>query len=315
MSKTISADGLRSSFYDQYRHEIDAIWRNSTFLWGFEVVLFGAYGISVTKLIEADSIHAAFGYCISIVFITFIGLCISAVWIAIAKASKTWQEWFEQRIVSLEHDRDIFRFPREYAMGGTTNRLENVDLSLMSGKAGLFSPGRINIFIAQAVWGVWALFFIISLFVATGSSLELRILIFVLCGIVYGSFICIFKKHTKNEYIRKEDHGEEFILETYVRVDKCLTRLNKIAFVTPENLYDFMINDYCGLSWPLYKIYKARYDCDSFDDWLSESFENLKACFCASYIDETLSCKRFFNSIKAELERQKKYLRNSYKQS
>lgn len=89
--KKVSADGVRDSMYEQYRHELDAIWRNSRFRWTFEAVLFGAFGVLFQQTISTSQENAFFHHIILVV-LTMLGLLTSVVWIALSKALKLWED-------------------------------------------------------------------------------------------------------------------------------------------------------------------------------------------------------------------------------
>lgn len=327
----ITADGLRNSLYEQYRHEIDAIWRNSRFIWTFEAVLFGAYGIVVLRLLDKQ-ICIDIAWVLVVFFLITLGLCTSAIWIAIAKASKTWQEWYEGRITSLEANREMFVFPVEYAMGGTTHKIEGIDTSLRSMEAGKFSAGRINIFIAQFVWIVWGVLFVIH---------QIQVLInfhflpesfspAIMVTIVYAVFLKSFKNRTENGYIIDEDYKGEFILKIYMKLDRCIAELKKLKsdcknMEESEDqdvkikvrflLYDFITN-YCGdLSFNLFRIWKAQGECRSYEHWQEEPLEKTKEAFFRSCIADNVETRKYFGLIDEmlkEFDRQKKHLRGFY---
>lgn len=313
--KHISADELHSSLYNQYRYQIDSILNNSHFIWGFETVLFGAFGLTFNNFIKPNSCQ--FVSYVTFVFLIMLGLFASSVWIVLAKASKTWQEWYEDRISSFEQDREIFQFPREYAMGGSTNRLANVDKSLLSLKAGLFSSGKMNIFIAQFVWLIWCILFIlVQIFHPYCISNASTTATITVCVVIYVAFVCIMKNRVANKYIRKEDYKGEFIIETYVQIEKSLERLNDTK-ARKKDLYDYVINDYCSLSWPIYKIYEAQGECSSFDPmWLGESFESLKKDFSNDYIKgnlDSVTCMTYKGKLISEINNQLAMLSEFYR--
>ena len=295
---TISVEAVRSSYYEQYRHEIDAIWRNSKFAWSFEAVIFGACGFLFNDVLNGScpKTYDTFYYILNLLIL--IGLSTSAIWIALSKASKTWQEFYEGRIVSLEHNRTYFRLPREYAMSGTSNRCKSLDSSLLSRKSGKFSPGKINIFISQFVWVLWFGLFIFLQVVADLFILQKikTILGFVL---VYTIFLVVMKHCARNSYNREEDYKGEFIIETLVRTESVLKELENLEKpITKENLYAFVINAYCGISFALFKIFEAQKLCDSFEDWLTMPFEKAKEDFCWHYVQGNLEKAELCESFK-----------------
>ena len=66
----ITTSELRSSLYDRYRHELDALWRNSNFIWVFETLIFTAYAFCLTSLINKGDIK--FIYNLLSTFVAFI---------------------------------------------------------------------------------------------------------------------------------------------------------------------------------------------------------------------------------------------------
>lgn len=304
--RTVTADGVRNSMYEQYRHELDAIWRNSRFSWTFEAVLFGAFGVLLQQAISTAQENAFILHVILIV-LTMLGLLTSVVWIALAKASKLWQEWYESRITKFEHDRNLFRFSREFAMGGSTNRIAEVDNHLRSNKCGLFSPGRITIFIAQFVWLIWFLVIVAQHFYfIVNRKIELpnAFVSLIVCGIVYFWFIWVFKRSVCNDYIRSEDYRGEYIFETYSRLEDSIERLGLISH-DAKSLRDYVMNDYCGISWSLFKIWEAQGVYNSFEDWLDEPYEKLKEEFCMGYISGEYStsqkCNVFIEKLQSQI--------------
>ena len=284
----ITTSELRSSLYDRYRHELDALWRNSNFIWVFETLIFTAYAFCLTNLI--NNIDTRFVYNILSTFLSCIGVCTSAIWIAINKASKMWQEYHEDKISRLERDKDIFTFEKELAMGGSSNRLRDIDDSLSSRNGGQFSPGKINIFISQFVWFIWVLIFALHQVVIKAFVFEyINWILIVVLIVLYLLFVEKMKSFTHNNYMRVEDYKYEFIYETYQSVEKIERRLQN----TPRNkeaLNSFVENDYASLSWSLYKIYNVQNKCGEFNlDWLIMQFETTKALFEKRYISDELN--------------------------
>lgn len=313
MSKT-SVDGLRNSMYEQYRHELDGLWRNSSFAWTFEGLIFAAYSVMAKEFWNScdSELHSYF----VISALALLGLCTSATWIALAKASKTWQEWYEDKIVRLESDRDLFPYPREFAMGGSENILPNVDDSLRTGSSGRFSPGRINIFISQFVWFIWLVLLVAQQYFSMRYESS-ALVVGVASVTFYLVFIAILKKKTRNRYIDSEDYGRSYILDTYVRIERSEKHLADVFWtLDKDELYDYAINDYSGLSWRLFKIWEAQGMFDGFDDWCAGSFGHLKSEFCMKYINGELAsratCEEMLNLFSKELGAQKEKLRELY---
>ena len=133
----------------------------------------------------------------------------------------------------------------------------------------------------------------------------------------YVAFVVILKKKTCNAYITSEDHKDSYILETYVRIEKSEKHLADVYWMpNKDKLYDYVINDYCALGWSLYSIWHAQGRCDDFNEWLTGSFEKLKAGFCQKYISGGFpnrdACVEYMNMLSAELSSQKEKLRNLF---
>ena len=151
----ISMKDVRDTLYSRYDAEIKNLWEHSAFVWGFELLLFTGYGYLFSKVLGGNESNYAI---ITPLVISFIGLCISALWISLAKAAKARQEVFESQIVEFESSPKYFDLKRIFAMGGFHNRLKELDSNLSKTSAGKFSPGRLNIFIAQFAWFIIATF-------------------------------------------------------------------------------------------------------------------------------------------------------------
>ncbi len=309
MKQKISVDNLRSSYYEQYRNELNGIWRNSQFLWAFDSILFGGYGFLISKSIDLLSDKPKLYICNEIsLFLCFLGLCITALWIAMAKSSKTWQEWYEEKIRRLEHDRTYFTFPRSYAMGGTTNRVENLDDKLHTRNSGSYSTGKLNILIAQTIWVLWAFLYAIHLLcVPVFLLINFSFLVgLILLPVLYFIFIRVLKGIAKRSYLRNEDYGEEFIFETYLRIEKAEEALNNVFYVTSsdskKNLLDYFLNEYRALSFDLYHILQSSGDVYDYDEWLSSDYEKLFAEFKREYISSSIrKDELFLNRYKIQI--------------
>ena len=85
-----------------------------------------------------------------------------------------------------------------------------------------------------------------------------------------------------------------------------LNNLNK------DSLRDFIFNEYCALSWPLYNIEKAQ--CSDDIDWYQMSFEKLKKNVVDSYIEGTLDSNltEYKDKIDNELNYWRKKLQEYY---
>ena len=317
----ISGDNLRSSYYEQYRHHLNSIWENSKYVWSFGLVIFGAYGAVFLKLIENISNKIAIFYNHVESFLCLLGLCISLLWIAMAKSCKTWQRWYEEKIICLEHDRKYFTFPRDYAMGGTTNRVADLDDSFLTQKNGKFSTGKLNIIIAQTIWVLWLFLFVFHQFILPiKTNISFSPIMLAFCIAVYCTFLYVLKRNSNTSYLRNEDYKEEFIFETYLRIEKAEEALNSVIYVSggkcEENLLDYFLNQYRALSFDLYNILHSServYDCD---EWLTKPFESLFATFKREYMspnnEEMISLNEYVKQIRQIYEKYKNILKREY---
>lgn len=170
----VTADHLRDSYYDRYKEELNRLWRNSLFIWGFEVLLFTGFGWLLGNALTGRKVYSLVPamvyreemsslWPIAAGAICFLGFCVSAIWVALAKSSRTWQEWYEHQIGRLEGDNRYFLFDyQQYAMSGFRPE-SRFDKSLWTLIDGRFSPGKLNIFIAQCVLVLWIVLFTMSL--------------------------------------------------------------------------------------------------------------------------------------------------------
>ena len=154
----ITVKDIWQSNYEQFRHETDRLWQNAVFAWGFVNVLFVGYSATLKNFIQKE--NHKFEYNLVALFIALLGLFISAVWIAISKASRSVQKSNGDKIKKIESDSRFSFCPREYVLGGTTNRFPGIDTSLKTLKNGAFSLSRINIFLAQTIWCIWFTLFL-----------------------------------------------------------------------------------------------------------------------------------------------------------
>jgi len=154
----VSIENVREKLYERYNAELGQLWQHSIMAWGFELLIFTGYGYLIANFFLKCSGSCIFYHNLNLIAlgICFLGLCVSAMWIALVKAAKTRQESSEEVIHNLERDPDFFPYSRVYAMGGFHNRVKKLDMSLRTGNPGKFSPSRLNMFIGQFTWFVWA---------------------------------------------------------------------------------------------------------------------------------------------------------------
>ena len=270
---TISVESLRNTFYSRYESELKNLWQHSIFIWGFEVLLFTAYGYLVASFFLDIEKNTNLFVCniVAIVF-SFVGLCISAIWIALAKSTKTWQEYFEALIMNLEEDVDYFPFPRVLAMGGFHNRLSNIDQSLMTTNIGKFSPGKLNIFISQFVWIIWFCICIVHCLFFEPIIYKLIFVAFVF--LLYLLFLILLKNMCSNCYFERETRGKEDAFENYLKIERLMPKLGKLNDV--ESLKDFVFKDL--LACKLFSI-----------DELASDYKDLMDDFKGKLINEEFS--------------------------
>ncbi len=104
-------------FYEQYWHcrdfEIKNLWQRSIFLGTFLVLCFTGYGAffgnaffdekkTLNLFVLSNQYDSLFFEHLIAFFIAMIGCVFSVLWIAMAKASKAWQEIYERAIISIE---------------------------------------------------------------------------------------------------------------------------------------------------------------------------------------------------------------------
>jgi hypothetical protein len=152
--------------------ELSNLWQRSIFLTAFLVLCFTGYGAVLIKIPDCFKIENAniflflnvVAYCISL-----IGIVFSILWIKMGKGSKAWYENYESAIGAFEGDKK-YSSKKVRKIGGFryTNlkhyRKNDLNSSILSGKAGAYSVSKINTAIGQVFLFIWwfiALFHII----------------------------------------------------------------------------------------------------------------------------------------------------------
>ena len=98
--------------------ELDRFWKNSTFVWIFLAICFGAFGQVILKYFDlktADSnniFDLKKTYEVLLSFISFIGLLCSFIWVWMARGMKAWFEVFEMAIWQMDRD-NVFKLPED----------------------------------------------------------------------------------------------------------------------------------------------------------------------------------------------------------
>ena len=312
MMQNSEAEKVLQNYYEQYRHELDGIWRNSAYLWGFVSILFTGYGIILSQMIgNTNTPESLCAYNILSSAITLLGLCASAFWIAFAKSSRTWQEYYEAYISSLENDRRFFKLPRKYAMGGSTNRIRNLDYKLTTHNNGSFSLGKLNILLAQCIWAVWCILFLFHRCIAFKLETMPILLTF---GLLLAYIIVVYaiRRLGRKTYLRNEDFGEEYLFELYCRVEQAESELdNSGTSTTGTELLAFFENYYNALGYDLYNAFKNTIGPSDYKDWLKISYSRLYADFRIQYVDglNDNQIQYFLTEIRNQFEIQKDLLR------
>ena len=170
--------------YEQYWRcrdfELTNLWQRSVFLTAFTVIFLTAFGAFFIKAFSPSSLNNFLNtdlgnaHLIS-VLLSLVGLFFSILWIAMAKASKSWYEVYEKAIGALdqykfsEHQNflcipKVAEFHVERLDFYDSKNSPRFDSSLFSTHGGLFSPSKINIAIGQVLFIIWSftLFFHIA---------------------------------------------------------------------------------------------------------------------------------------------------------
>ncbi|MBR4623928.1 MAG: hypothetical protein IKO56_00155 [Alphaproteobacteria bacterium] len=151
--------------------ELDRFWKNSTFVWIFLAICFGAFGQVILKYFDlktADSnniFDLKKTYEVLLSFISFIGLLCSFIWVWMARGMKAWFEVFEMAIWQMDRD-NVFKLPNE-----NTYNIENfwrIKDSRFVWQKAFFgaesnSPSKIVILIGRLLCLVWFFAFLWAL--------------------------------------------------------------------------------------------------------------------------------------------------------
>ncbi|MCV9388073.1 hypothetical protein N7U62_15435 [Reichenbachiella sp. ABR2-5] len=110
--------------------------------------------------------------------LSLLGIVFSIMWIKLGKASKAWYEVYESAIGAIEKHKD-FASEKAIEVGAFCyNRLDGykeikISNSVFSGKAGEFSPSKINIGIGQVFLVTWLIIGFVHSLIAGYSFHEL----------------------------------------------------------------------------------------------------------------------------------------------
>lgn len=145
---------LRQYYYKIRKFEIQNLWQRSILLATFTVILFSGYGGLIEKLISIEKDKATVIHFICCCLST-LGSIFAIIWVMMAKGSKAWYEIYEDKIHDIEHNH--LRWDDKYCLSG--GKLERLNNSLWSQKAGAYSASRINILLGQVLRIVWLVIF------------------------------------------------------------------------------------------------------------------------------------------------------------
>lgn len=219
--KKIGIDEIHDKLYERYDSEINNLWQRSVYLSSLLILCFTGYGSFVLKIFtEILSKDKLFYANLILLAISGIGIIMSLVWIAIAKASKAYQEACENNIYELENNHKYVSEDFEpYIMNGYRPTGHSLDINLLTLNAGKFSASKLNILIGQIVAGIWCLCFIFhfsigffslyrksSLFVWLKSAETKNILLILIIVVSVGAIFATIKIITnkcKSSSLRK----------------------------------------------------------------------------------------------------------------
>ena len=160
--------------------ELNNLWQKSIFLAPFLILCFTGYGFLLYKLITEDKLFLKINIlCIALCVISAI---FSMLWIYMFKGSKAQYELCERAIANYEQ-REL-NIPYNYAMGTLRYNEIEFDDSLLSTKAGKFSPSKINILIGQVSLLVWIYCFLFHLGIFFGEFNLITIIVIIVIVLV-----------------------------------------------------------------------------------------------------------------------------------
>ena len=159
-------------------------------------------------------------------------------------------------------------------MGGFHNRMKKLDQALYTTEIGKYSPGRLNIFIAQFSWLIWCVLEIVHLLfykdlLLSSSLLAIAVLLYVL-------FIYLLNTKCKT-YLEKEDYGTDYIFDMYNKVEMLIERLGSINSFDLDGLKNFIVNELSTLNF----IWDDKFT----DDFDREEYRSLISDFKMKYIE------------------------------
>lgn len=150
--------------YERYNkcrdQELEKFWKNSTFVWCFLLLCFGAFGkilLDYLDLPESDKESVKSDrYLILLAVISYCGFFMSRIWTWMARGLKAWYEVYENAIWDIESNSNTFSFDRRYTIDNywsvKTNGFNPFD-------SARYSPSKIVILIGHLLSFAWLIAF------------------------------------------------------------------------------------------------------------------------------------------------------------
>lgn len=207
--------------------EISNLWQRSVFLGAFLIVIYSGYGMAVFKGIEIFSkydFRSFIQFNCLLLFVAFVGIIFSILWIFMSKGSKAWYEIYGDAIANYEEmyhnsgsidDEKIEKF----GMGKNYYRIGKRDDSILSTKGGAFSVSKVNILIGQLSFFICSIMslchiLLIILYIFKGNyikellcSTDILIYISSACAIVFFILGCFFVcRQARSSYLYQNEY-------------------------------------------------------------------------------------------------------------
>ena len=161
----LSLKEIRSHLYQMRDLELKLLWQRSVFLTAFLSIIFGGYGMLLSKIFSEVCIYSDDVIVLQLneiaLALALIGIIFSMLWIMTAKGSKAWYEVYENKINKLEESL-AFNLPELFKLKGIEPQTLNANLFTCT--AGPFSVSKINILIGQVMLLIWIAVFNCHLF-------------------------------------------------------------------------------------------------------------------------------------------------------
>lgn len=156
----LSLKEIRSHLYQMRDLELKLLWQRSVFLTAFLSIIFGGYGMLLSKIFSEAYIYAEDDTVLLLnviaLALALIGIIFSMLWIMTAKGSKAWYEVYENKINKLEESLAL-NLPELFKLKEIEPQTLNANLCNHS--AGPFSVSKINILIGQIMLLIWFVIF------------------------------------------------------------------------------------------------------------------------------------------------------------